>query len=128
MDCSCRGKQPVLMVHMTRYSSRAVKSICVCWTAGQLDDSARGPAQACTAQLRTWGTAAGSANFEDLIKFMEELLDESFVEYMKMKLPALVQAMLTLAANAPEWQVTRLPCSCHKQGAWSIYTEAQQHR
>ena len=53
------------------------------------------------------GCAAGSANFEDLIKFMEEFLDESFVEYMKLKLPTLVQSMLTLAANAPEWQVVK---------------------
>lgn len=49
--------------------------------------------------------AAGSAHFEDLIRFMEEFLDESFMEYMKLKLPDLVQSMLTLAANAPDWQV-----------------------
>ena len=59
---------------------------------------------------------------------MEEFLDESFVEYMKMKLPALVQAMLTLAANAPEWQVISPQIPASKHGAGCMCFGAQQHR
>ena len=37
--------------------------------------------------------------------FMEEQLGESFVGYIKRRLPVLIGEILTLAAASPEWQV-----------------------
>ena len=89
---SCMNPQYCQLTPLCHWGCKALQVLCLFIMSG------------CSSPKSEIQAAAGTSNFVDLIDFMEEYLDgESFVGYMQTKLPALIGALVNLAASAPEW-------------------------